>query len=560
MTTINKIYLFYELKDALSRFELDDYDGFTSSRPSSFLNSSLSRRGSGLDILPWLLGSSSTVFVKTRSEKTVISMEIEPGHTVQALKREIMDETGIPTNKQHITFDGLLLLEDDLTLDSYGIRHGSVLYLYPYLFDVEAPDFVNKIFVKTQSEKTVILIEIEPWRTVQALKREIMDETGVPSNQQQITFEGNELEDDFTLHSYGIRPGSVLYIHTRLFDVEAPDFVNKIFVKTQSEKTVISIEIEPGQTVRALKREIMDETRIPSNQQHILFHGEELEDDFTLDIYGIRPGSVLFMRPYLFDVEAPDFVSKIFVKTQSEKTVISIEIEPGHTVQVLKRQIMDETGIPTNQLQIIFEGNELEDDFTLHSYGIRPGSVLYMHPCLFDVPAPDFVNKIFVKTQSEKTVISIEIEPGHTVQALRREIMDETGIPTNQLQIIFEGNELEDDFTLHSYGIRPGSVLYMHSCLLDVEAPDSVNRIFVKTQSEKTVISIEIEPGQTVRALKREIIDETGIPTKHQLITFGGLLLLEDDLTLHSYGIRHGSVLYMRPYREARCCKNCTVS
>jgi len=213
MPTINKIYLFYELGDAFSsRVELDECDGFTPSRRSSFLNSSLSRRGSGIDVVPWLLGSSSTVFVKTRSEKTVISMQIEPGHTVQALKREIMDETGIPTNQQHITFDGNEL-EDGLTLDSYGIRHGSVLYMNLYLFDVEAPDFVSKIFVKTQSEKTVISIEIEPGHTVQALTREIMDEIGIPTNQQHITFEGNKLEDNFTLHSYGITPGSVLYIH-----------------------------------------------------------------------------------------------------------------------------------------------------------------------------------------------------------------------------------------------------------------------------------------------------------------------------------------------------------
>jgi len=254
-----------------------------------------------------------------------------------------------------------------------------------------------------------------------------------------------------------------------------------------------------------------------------------------------------------------DFSSTIFVKTRSEKTVISIEIEPGHTVQALKRKIKEETGIPSNQQHITFDGEELKDGLTLHSYGIRHGSVLYMRPYLFDVEAPDFVNRIFVKTQSEKTVISIEIEPGHTVRALKREIMDQTGIPINQQHITFDGEELEYDLTLDSYGIRHGSVLYIHSCLFDVEAADFVSKIFVKTQSEKTVISIDIEPGRTVQALKREIKDETGIPTKQQLITFDSQLL-EDDLTLHSYGITHGSVLYMHPYREARCCNKCTVS
>ena len=426
-------------------------------------------------------------------------------------------------------------------------RRASGLYMYSWL--------LSTILVKTQSEKTVITIDIEPGHTVRALKREIRDETGMPSNMQHITYDGEELEDDLTLHSYGIRLGSVLYM--RPLDVPALDFVSTIFVKTQSEKTVISIDIEPGHTVRALKREIRDGTGMPSNMQHITFEGNELEDELTLHYYGIRPGSVLYMRPCLLDVPAPDFVSTIFVKTQSEKTVISIEIEPRHSVRALKREIRDETGMPSNMQHITFEGNELEDELTLHYYGIRPGSVLYMRPCLLDVPAPDFVSTIFVKTQSKKTVISIEIEPGHSVRALKREIRDETGMPSNMQHITFEGNELEDELTLHYYGIRPGSVLYMRP--LDVPALDSVSTIFVKTQSKKTVISIAIEPGHTVQALKREIRVETRIPTNQQYITFEGNEL-EDELTLHSYGIRPGSVLYMWPYREARCCKKCVVS
>jgi len=202
---------------------------------------------------------------------------------------------------------------------------------------------------------------------------------------------------------------------------------------------------------------------------------------------------------------------------------------------------------------------EPEVDFILRKPILRRGSGLYMRPCL-SVPSTDFlVSTIFVKTHSEKTVISIDTEPGHTVQALKREIMDETGIPTNQQHISFDGEELEDDHTLQSYGIRDGSVLYMRPYILDVPVSDFVRSIFVKTLSGKTLITVEIKPGHSVRGLKREIMDETGMATNQQHITFDGEEL-EDDHTLHSYGIRDGSVLYMRPYREARCCKKCVVS
>ena len=92
--------------------------------------------------------------------------------------------------------------------------------------------------------------------------------------------------------------------------------------------------------------------------------------------------------------------------------------------------------------------------------------------------------------------------------------------------------------------------------LLDVPVPD-VPIIFVKTHSGKTVITIEIEPGHTVQALKREIRKETGIPTKQQHITFGDFVI-EDDHTLEHYRVQPGSVFMLR-YREARCCKKCVM-
>lgn len=137
---------------------------------------------------------------------------------------------------------------------------------------------------------------------------------------------------------------------------------------------------------------------------------------------------------------------------------------------------------------------------------------------------------------------------------MKRRITDEVKIPVDHQRLTFLGDILEDDRTLIDYNIQRGSMLW-----LDVLVPDSVPQIFVKTHSGKTVIAITIEPEHTVQALKREIRDETGIPTNQQHITFD-FNELEDDLTLDSYGIREGSILYMRRYRETRCCKKCVVS
>lgn len=130
---------------------------------------------------------------------------------------------------------------------------------------------------------------------------------------------------------------------------------------------------------------------------------------------------------------------------------------------------------------------------------------------------------------------------------MKRIITDEVGIPVDQQRLTFLGGILVDDRTLIDYNIQNESILWLdvpHRCVL-----------FVKTYTGKTVITLDIDLGNTVQALKREIRDETGIPPDQQHISFDDIEL-EDDLTLREYGVTYGSVLFMQPYREARLCKN----
>lgn len=212
----------------------------------------------------------------------------------------------------------------------------------------------------------------------------------------------------------------------------------------------ITLDAEPTDTIENVKAKILDKKFSPpmNMKWNLVYNCEQLEDGRTLNDYNVENQSILNMNPMVFLVKSP----KGFFTFR--------QFNPWDSIESVKNVVREKTGIPIEEMKLVYQSKQLVDDRTLGEYKIANFSTihaLYRLRCFGECNP----RRICVKNISTNELITLEVTLLDSVESVKAKILDQTGIQRDQQQLTFADKQLKDSDRLMDCGIETESTLHL---------------------------------------------------------------------------------------------------
>lgn len=391
-------------------------------------------------------GESFEIYVRGPSGRTYV-YEMSPTDTLERLSDRLAHNEGIPSELQQFHL-GEELLDVHHSLSDNGVTAGSTLQL---AVDRER---TTQIFVSLPSQDTIPLWA-SPGQTIFSLKEMIAKKQNIAPELQELYFARVLLEDGKTLEDYTIESNHMLHLNY----VRVPVVQFSITVQG-STNGPIECDIPANHTVQDIKQSISGRVGLSIYQQQLFLGGSELENGHRLSECGIADGTDLHLVPSY--AEGPFGLGEgerrdgskcvLFIKTLAGKTIM-VTLAPTDTVLDIKKKIQAQEGVAVEHQCLVCGGRVLENTMTICDCGVQNMSMLHL---VLRVPSKAPVD---VVVEAEGSTYTLEVMDDDTVNGLKEEIENKTGISTAHQVLVLAGEVLDEMEPLSTYNLEEGTVI-----------------------------------------------------------------------------------------------------